>query len=805
MEIGTGAAILFVIVNVVFFPFVWGNLTLQESTNHAPSLYVSGSRQPAAVPFRAYTVVDSGVGAWQMEPQFGLEHRLIFGDHTAPIWNPYTAFGAPLAANMTSAPYSPLSWIPIVWPNARAYDASLVFRLYVGGFFAFLFLRQFIAMVPALVGAAAFMFSGYFWLYLTLHQLSVEVLLPALLYGVERLLRRPSGGAAVFLGIVLGCTVFGGMPECTVLAVLFAMAYGLARLFGNPAFRNELGSRLTYAMLASIIGLGLSAVQAIPFLEYVGTSANFHTGTSFGLGADPRSWAYLATYLAPLFQGPPWGYIFSPNFVQDYSGIRGFFGCATSFFALVAIIGQVEDILRRRERDMVPAIFFAATAGLLVAKRFGLFFVNWIGGLPLLRDIILAHYDEAMVACCVSLLAGIGVARIAERRVSGATMWLAAALPVAVLSAAAASERSAFAVLPSHREYFVLGFGAALAFLGVAAALVLAASRGRLTASAFGVLALAVVVGEPVATYYAPMYFVVNTPAPQTASAYLGAPYIDVLRGELRDGKRFFGTDGLLFPAWSSVFAIPDVRGLDALYTPRFLPFVRAFLTDRGEDDLQTRFVGRGDDLNAPLSRRFLTLASVGIVGTGQPLDPANFERRAQVLPGVADLYAYRAPLPRVAVYRRVIRAADETAALAHLAEPAFDPFSEAVVEGSAPGLDELVHGPAIAAAGGTLELYTPRYVRARVDPAGPAFVVLNDTMFPGWEATLDGRQVPILDANVLFRGIVVGAGRHVVEYRYRPLSYMLGAAISLLTLAAALIIVVLPRIRRNWSGKVFR
>jgi hypothetical protein len=232
---------------------------------------------------------------------------------------------------------------------------------------------------------------------------------------------------------------------------------------------------------------------------------------------------------------------------------------------------------------------------------------------------------------------------------------------------------------------------------------------------------------------------------------------------------------------------------------------VRAFLTDRGEDDLQTRFVGRGDDLNAPLSRRFLTLASVGIVGTGQPLDPANFERRAQVLPGVADLYAYRAPLPRVAVYRRVIRAADETAALAHLAEPAFDPFSEAVVEGSAPGLDELVHGPAIAAAGGTLELYTPRYVRARVDPAGPAFVVLNDTMFPGWEATLDGRQVPILDANVLFRGIVVGAGRHVVEYRYRPLSYMLGAAISLLTLAAALIIVVLPRIRRNWSGKVFR
>jgi hypothetical protein len=494
-EIALAATVLFIVVNLTFLPFLWGNSTLQESANHgAMSLYITGSRQPQTSRFVTYTVLDAGVGAWQMEPGFALAHDLIFREHVAPIWNPYLAYGAPFAANMISAPYSPLSWIPIIWSNARAYDWSVVLRLWVGGLFAFLFLRQFIGLLPALVGAAALMYTGYFWLYLTLHEVSVEVLIPALLYGAERLLRRPGLRTAAFFAVVLALSVFGGMPECTVLAALFAYLYIGARMLGDPAIRSNIRAQLSFLAVGTGVGVGLTAIQALPFLEFVANSQNFHMGTETAMIADTWSRGTLATYLAPLFQGPPWGYIFAPGFVMAHSGIRGFFGCAATFFALVATFGQLEDVIRRRVRDRAPTLLFAAIVALLVAKRFGLGFINWIGHLPILKEISVVHYDEAVIGCAVALLAGLGVARLLERRANGHIIWLAAVIPLAVLSAGIAADREAFLKLPSHREYYFFGLSSALVFLGIAGGGTLAFVQRRMTAGVFGALAFALVI-----------------------------------------------------------------------------------------------------------------------------------------------------------------------------------------------------------------------------------------------------------------------------------------------------------------------
>jgi uncharacterized membrane protein YfhO len=63
---------------------------------------------------------------------------------------------------------------------------------------------------------------------------------------------------------------------------------------------------------------------------------------------------------------------------------------------------------------------------------------------------------------------------------------------------------------------------------------------------------------------------------------------------------------------------------------------------------------------------------------------------------------------------------------------------------------------------------------------------VVADTYDPGWKATVDGRDAPLLRANLAFRAVPVDAGRHTVEMRYRPAAVVIGLAISGLTAMVA-------------------
>ena len=73
----------------------------------------------------------------------------------------------------------------------------------------------------------------------------------------------------------------------------------------------------------------------------------------------------------------------------------------------------------------------------------------------------------------------------------------------------------------------------------------------------------------------------------------------------------------------------------------------------------------------------------------------------------------------------------------------------------------------------------------------GRGLAVLSDVHFPGWNATLDGSQVPIERVDYLLRGITVGPGEHRIVMTYEPWSWRLGWIVSLLTalglLAAAM------------------
>jgi hypothetical protein len=79
---------------------------------------------------------------------------------------------------------------------------------------------------------------------------------------------------------------------------------------------------------------------------------------------------------------------------------------------------------------------------------------------------------------------------------------------------------------------------------------------------------------------------------------------------------------------------------------------------------------------------------------------------------------------------------------------------------------------------------YQPDALQLHTSADGNAWLVLSDTYYPGWTATVDGQPATVLRGDVLFRVVPVPAGEHDVDLRFEPGSVKLGLVVSLMCLA---------------------
>src|SRR6185503_14290675 len=201
------------------------------------------------------------------------------------------------------------------------------------------------------------------------------------------------------------------------------------------------------------------------------------------------------------------------------------------------------------------------------------------------------------------------------------------------------------------------------------------------------------------------------------------------------------------------------------------------------------------NQLSAGARRRLLDLAAVRFV-----LIPPLLRLRLDVLDffGTANLgtptpigpflaYSNLHALPRAFVTYRTRPAPGVDELLAALADPTFDPLAASYVEGST-GFTEDPSAPSRGTPA-TIVVDDERVVEVEATLEADGLLVLADTYYPGWRATVDGAPARIVAANHLFRGVPVPAGRHRVRFEYRPWQVPVGIAVSALALLVVLLL----------------
>jgi hypothetical protein len=619
----------------------------------------------------------------------------------------------------------------------------------------------------------------------------------------------------LLLGTIAAGQVLAGSGDMCLVTALAALVRLAAHLGPPPKPRQEVLRMAVAGLWATVVAVGLSAVQWLPTAELVGGSARLGQGpaTSTYWSVHPLSLLDLLfprlvadfpmtvslrgalfesrePLLACLYLGLPAGMLVALGLAAGRRPramaaaalvlfILAALGRHTPFYGLLLKLPLI-GILRFPTKYMVPtALFWAVLAGV---------------GFEVWRS----AWSSARRRRAIWLCLGMGV--LALTSLIGATAWRSAAgvlEPLLLPDSAPLSARLAGTIGS-------LWWSAALA--GSCALLVWLRARHETPsgwmALAPGLLALVdlVIVGRQINPLAPPELF---THRP---------PLLDYLGRDAADCRLY--AMGLSGPSAEAV------RGPQG-WTPSLSRALGAQERLQAPMGARWRLFGSYDgDFTglAPIAfsqattlmreneetrtgSQLLRLANVCHVVAARPGGPPNAElvaEQASVFASPIRLLRIRDPQPRAYVVSGT-RVARESEWLKILTDPAFDAARE-VVLGTRDGTTAVEASPDFRGMARVLWRRSNALAVA-VDTTAPGYLVVVDAFNAGWRAFLDDQPTVVLRANALFRAVPIPAGRHQVVFEYRSPAAFWGATSTLLTGTTMVGLVAWRRRRASGRG----
>jgi hypothetical protein len=152
-------------------------------------------------------------------------------------------------------------------------------------------------------------------------------------------------------------------------------------------------------------------------------------------------------------------------------------------------------------------------------------------------------------------------------------------------------------------------------------------------------------------------------------------------------------------------------------------------------------------------------------------------------------MFENRSVLPRAFIVHQAERVSDKDI-LARMRQSDFHP-EQVVFLDEAPILDSLAISQSTKD-DLVITAYKPEYVAIQVRTDQKGYLILTDSFYPGWVASMDGDAVPIYRADSVFRAVQVAPGEHTIVFEFRPSSFYYGAVISMFSLCLCVVFAIL-------------
>ncbi|KKS81423.1 MAG: hypothetical protein UV55_C0014G0012 [Candidatus Gottesmanbacteria bacterium GW2011_GWC1_43_10] len=647
-----------------------------------------------------------------------------------PLWNQHMSGGFPVLANSQIGVFHFYNFLAFKFlPAIYAFNLAYIATFFQAALGMFLYLRQIkFSPLTSFYGAFLFSFSGFFVTHLAhFSNMQAAVFLPWLFWVTELLLEKPKLSLSLVFAVLFSQQIFAGAPQFTFITIFALFIYIAGKIYISKPKKT-----LGYFILGLGAGLIISAVQLLPTLELLKLSSRSHGNLTEVLGFTFQIKDFL-TLINPFIFGNPHDGTYSTQ-VQLYQSI---FWENTAYIGIIPLFLVILTFFKIKQfRNGRIYLVMLTTSVLLMLGGDGP--LRYLFMLPPFSLFRFTARFLVVFTFIVVVLAVQGLSLI-QKSILNRSKYQSIFLVILVLF-------SIGDIFWIWRDYHNV---------------------------------------VPFADFQKVPQAVEIIKNDQPGMVYMVNRHARAIREAATNGwskpDRLLELRNEIAPNLNLLYNLSTPDSYSTLAPRRIdyynsLIFTSYQLTNESQqlDFLQLRLISLRDTTHI-LSAFPLTNSDLSLY---KKFELTDFDNQPMYI------YKNKAAVPKYYLISKFKIVTTIEDFLTQVTNPDFDPKTEAVVEKPLTAPSSSL--PILADINVLQEQNAELKLAVNTNQAG--VLVITNSYYPGWEATVDGKQQEIFPVNFINQGLWLNQGKHQIYLRYNPSSFRFGLFISAVGYGAIII-----------------